>query len=363
MTQTNRGKNRSRHTSNHRSKNRSHGRDTRKNNRLYRYKLHGRNWSAIAIGVGTIKDGNKTYHYNPELSLTEGGKTHHFRFQKKLGVGADGMVLSYKNADPKSTFKTVAIKFFQYHSDYLAEKYAYNLLSNNSKMKGYIPRYYGSIETEDYRGVVIQQFKLDLFDRIEHDSRNLNFQQSVSYLKRLSDIIKEFHSNGVCINDLKSENLMIDHRDKIHLIDLCLTGKQALKNFSRHCHTVEFDPPDLVYENRDRLCQQSNDMWSFGILCYRMFLDKIWPTVDPLKDSQKYITHPYTSEEILHDIKECGLKSNQQKWLRKLLIGTSQKVNLQGSSQTIWKGGLLDHNKETRLTSGMASNLFHNFTG
>ena len=77
------------------------------------------------------------------------------------------------------------------------------------------------------------------------------------------------HSRGVCHRDIKLENIIIDDKNNIKLIDFGFgaTGpKTKLHNF--FCGTPSYMPPEIV-QKKDYVGSCA-DIWSIGILLFTL---------------------------------------------------------------------------------------------
>ncbi|KAF9116906.1 hypothetical protein BGX27_008990 [Mortierella sp. AM989] len=109
---------------------------------------------------------------------------------------------------------------------------------------------------------------MDLFDYIEltpymtEDEIRLIFQQ-------VCDAVNHLHSNKIVHRDIKDENVILDQKGKIQLIDF---GSSAYlkegKKFDTFCGTLDYAAPEVLtgkkYEGRKQ------DIWALGILLYTL---------------------------------------------------------------------------------------------
>ncbi|KAF9347474.1 hypothetical protein BGX26_001036 [Mortierella sp. AD094] len=109
---------------------------------------------------------------------------------------------------------------------------------------------------------------MDLFDYIEltpymtEDEIRLIFQQ-------ICDAVNHLHSNKIVHRDIKDENVILDQKGNIQLIDF---GSSAYlkegKKFDTFCGTLDYAAPEVLtgkkYEGRKQ------DIWALGILLYTL---------------------------------------------------------------------------------------------
>lgn len=102
-------------------------------------------------------------------------------------------------------------------------------------------------------------------------SRNcssLPFNDVCNMVGHITRGLDHCHTNHVCHRDLKFGNLMIDHDDKITLVDFGLAFQMAdSQMLHRNCGTVPFVAPEVAKSTKDRGYNGLlSDLWSFGVL-------------------------------------------------------------------------------------------------
>jgi len=278
-----------------------------------------------AIGldrITVVDDDGKSHHY-PKRVIDIMGKS--FNFDKTLGQGGFGHVLSYKS-DSKVKDKR-AVKFFRNENEMIMEKTNYEKLSRFPDIKRYIPTYYGSIsKNETYHGIILEQLEFDLYS-LEKNKSSLSFGKIYNLLAEIIHCLTAFHKAGICINDLKPENMMIKHeihngkkKPRLYIIDLCLTGANLPNSF--HCHTNQFDPPHVKID--DNKCRPQNDIWNFGVICFIFLISGIeWKTLrrDYEGTLNDVVNNPYTKKEINSFITASQYTPKQKKWINTLFNG------------------------------------------
>ncbi|KAF9175030.1 hypothetical protein BGX20_008678 [Mortierella sp. AD010] len=109
---------------------------------------------------------------------------------------------------------------------------------------------------------------MDLFDYIEL-TPYMTEDEIRAIFKQVCDAINHLHSNKIVHRDIKDENVILDQKGNIQLIDF---GSSAYlkegKKFDTFCGTLDYAAPEVLtgkkYEGRKQ------DIWALGILLYTL---------------------------------------------------------------------------------------------
>ncbi|OAQ28979.1 Pkinase-domain-containing protein [Linnemannia elongata AG-77] len=109
---------------------------------------------------------------------------------------------------------------------------------------------------------------MDLFDYIEL-TPYMTEDEIRGIFRQICDAVHHLHSNKIVHRDIKDENVILDQKGKIQLIDF---GSSAYlkegKKFDTFCGTLDYAAPEVLtgkkYEGRKQ------DIWALGILLYTL---------------------------------------------------------------------------------------------
>ena len=78
------------------------------------------------------------------------------------------------------------------------------------------------------------------------------------------------HSQKIAHRDIKLENILIDNRDRVKIIDFgfSVNYKDKMGGLKMHCGTPNYMAPEIVQKKAyNPTCV---DVWALGVLLYRM---------------------------------------------------------------------------------------------
>ncbi|GJJ73169.1 hypothetical protein EMPS_05527 [Entomortierella parvispora] len=106
------------------------------------------------------------------------------------------------------------------------------------------------------------------------DNNNYVTERDARHIfRQICSAVDYMHNHGIIHRDIKSENIMIDERLKVMLIDFGLarraTGPKALTSL---CGTVSYMAPEIDAGEESNGYTTNVDIWSLGILLFRMLV-------------------------------------------------------------------------------------------
>ena len=193
----------------------------------------------------------------------------HYKILEKLGEGGMGVV--YKAHDDKLD-RVVALKFLPHHltvneaekARFLQEAKAAAALNHPNACSIYRIEEHDSqqfIEMEYVDGVTLRH-------RIASSSMKIN--EAIPYAIQIGEALHEAHSKGIVHRDVKAENIMINSRNQIKVMDFGLAklkGSLKLTKTSSTVGTLAYMAPEQIQGSE---VDARSDIFSFGVVVFEM---------------------------------------------------------------------------------------------
>ena len=193
----------------------------------------------------------------------------HYRITEKLGEGGMGVV--YKAEDTRLK-RTVALKFLPHglethepeRARFLQEAQAASALNHP-----HVCTIHDIAEAEDQQFIVMEYVEgKTLRNRIAEGG--LRISDAVAYAIQIAEALQEAHANGIVHRDIKAENIMINTKNQVKVMDFGLAklkGSLKLTKTSSTVGTVAYMAPEQI-QGGD--VDARSDIFSFGIVLYEM---------------------------------------------------------------------------------------------
>ncbi|KAI7866771.1 kinase-like domain-containing protein [Spinellus fusiger] len=108
---------------------------------------------------------------------------------------------------------------------------------------------------------------MNLFDYIEINKHISEIKVKMIF-RQIVEAVHHLHKNKIVHRDIKDENIIIDSRDRIQLIDFGCAVYQKGKKMDTFTGTLEYCAPEVLkgitYDGPPQ------DIWSLGILLYTL---------------------------------------------------------------------------------------------
>ena len=239
-----------------------------------------------------------------------------------LGKGSCGTVFSahLDNAHQKVALKMIR-KATEGKKNQIQETHIENEILLLSIMNSpYIVQYFGAYQTENDIIIVTELLEYgDLWSAIYESPLSLGGMPSDLirfYAASLVLALSHIHSKGVAYRDLKPENVMLDRKGYIRIIDFGFaksipyrvmdreTGQLKLCSKSYTvCGTPEYLPPEVILRSGH---DSTVDLWALGVLIFEMVMGRT-PFKNSDNDIDAILLQNIVSTKVMQKI--CGLKS------------------------------------------------------
>ena len=148
---------------------------------------------------------------------------------------------------------------------------------------------------------------VDLFEYVEKsESRQMSDIKSIA--RQTFDAVNYLHENGICHRDIKDENVLIDERGHITLIDFGSAAYLDSGPFTTFYGTKLFCAPEILEGKSYEGCPQ--DVWQIGILIYILVFQQnpFYSVEDVLNAQMKW---PFPLSDELSSILKCLLDRDE----------------------------------------------------
>src|SRR6267378_2741225 len=199
----------------------------------------------------------------------------HYKILEKLGEGGMGVV--YK-ADDLKLKRTVALKFLPHHltansteqARFLQEAQAASGLNHPHVCTIYDIAEEGGqqfIVMEYVDGETLRQRIASLASQ---GNPPMDLKDAVNYAVQIGEALQEAHGKGIVHRDIKSDNIMVNSRNQVKVMDFGLAklkGSLKLTRTSSTVGTLAYMAPEQIQGGE---VDARSDIFSFGIVLYEM---------------------------------------------------------------------------------------------
>ncbi len=284
-----------------------------------------------------------------------GKKIAQYKIIEKLGEGGMGVV--YKAEDTKFD-RTVALKFLPHQlttsgterARFLQEAKAASALNHPN-----VCVIHDIKEHENEQFIVMEYVDGRNLREIvgAEDFQPLPLNEVIKYALQISEALKEAHANGIVHRDIKSENIMVNSKNQVKVMDFGLAklkGSLKLTQTSSTVGTLAYMAPEQV---QGKKVDARADIFSFGVVLYEMLAGQlpfqgdydaavIYSIVN--EDPEPILKHrPELSSEFLHVLNRALEKESEDRYqtmndmvidLRRVEKETSKKPEVAPPAQT-----------------------------
>ena len=198
----------------------------------------------------------------------------HYEILEKLGEGGMGVV--YKAEDTRLR-RLVALKFLPHDLNPTDEDFARFMREAQSAATLNHPNVcvvYAIEDAEDERFIVMEYIDGTTL-RVKLQPGPLQIGDAVEYTLQIAGALAEAHDHGIVHQDVKSENIMVNSKNQIKVMDFGLArlrGVHAAGETNSTGGTLAYMSPEQV---RGDVVDIQSDIWSLGIILYEMVTGRL----------------------------------------------------------------------------------------
>lgn len=190
-------------------------------------------------------------------------------------IGQGGFSKVVLGIDPKTKQK-VAIKI--YSRQFMTENNMIYFLENEIRLHSRfnhpnIVKIHEIIYEEEYIMIVMDYYRNgDLFTAVSNGC-NFSLPEQISTIYQIVDAVNYLHQRGICIRDIKPENILFDDFYRPILIDFGLAKENGCLSRTI-CGTTSYLAPEVISSNDYNPIKA--DIWSLGVTIH-IFCTKMFP--------------------------------------------------------------------------------------
>jgi len=206
----------------------------------------------------------------------------HYKIIEKLGEGGMGVV--YKAQDTKLD-RLVAVKFLPHHltvNEAEKARFVQEAKAASALNHPHVCTIHDITEENDQQFIV-----MEFVDghTLKEKLPVQKLQDALTYAIQIGDALQEAHSKGIVHRDIKCENIMVNTKNQIKVMDFGLAklrGSLKLTKTSSTIGTLAYMAPEQI---RGGEVDSRSDLFSFGIVLFEMLTGHMPFCGDPVTSS------------------------------------------------------------------------------
>ena len=198
----------------------------------------------------------------------------HYKIIEKLGEGGMGVVYKAEDTELK---RLVALKFLSSSISTSAEDFA--RLKQEAQSAAILNHpnicIVYAIEEENGRRFISMEYMEGVTLRKKIADAPLSIDEAILYAIQIGEALDEAHKNGIVHRDIKTENIMINSKNQVKVMDFGLAkykDNAAESRYEGTYGTLAYMSPEQAMENPSGF---PADIWSYGVVCYEMFTGRL----------------------------------------------------------------------------------------
>lgn len=189
----------------------------------------------------------------------------------KIEEGGFGKVCKYSSINKESSNETTfAIKIMNLKNIGVKHLNPINEVNNHKMMNhANVVKLYDYFVHKDYFCIVLSYEKSNLFNYIYNTTLFLHNNLSLMIFQQILLGLQHIHSYNIIHRDLKLENILLTHDNKIKICDFgaSFLVKENNENPNEMIGTAEYVSPQMICGNK---YLYDTDIWSLGVILYEL---------------------------------------------------------------------------------------------
>ena len=197
----------------------------------------------------------------------------HYKILKKLGQGGMGIVFQ---AQDTQLDRIVALKFLPQHltaneterARFIQEAKAASALNHPNVCTIH------TIEEYDGAQFIVMEYVEGVTLRDKFRNAPMKMNDALAYAVQIGDALHEAHSKGIVHRDVKADNIMVNSKNQIKVMDFGLAklkGSLKLTRASSTVGTLAYMAPEQIQGEE---VDARSDIFSFGVVFYEMLAQR-----------------------------------------------------------------------------------------
>ncbi len=198
----------------------------------------------------------------------------HYHILDKLGEGGMGEVFKAEDTELK---RVVALKFIPRHVTATEEEQARFLQEAQAAASLNHPHVCAihSVGNHEGQRFIDMEFVDGMTLREKMTSGSLKQADAIAYAVQIAEALSEAHSQNIVHRDVKAENIMVNSRNQIKVMDFGLAklkGSLKLTKTSSTIGTLAYMAPEQIQGGE---VDARSDLFSFGVVLYEMLTGQL----------------------------------------------------------------------------------------
>lgn len=181
--------------------------------------------------------------------------------------------------------------------------------------------------------IIMEYFKaIDLFEYIKENGQ-LELNLVIKIMKGIINGINQLHYMGICHRDLKLENILINDKGEIKIIDFGLSCfKKSTSLYDKIVGTIYYISPEISGYNLSYFNYETNDIWGIGIIFY-ILIFHYYPFMESGNENsdvsiiQEKIRRKIKYQKPIIKLNDSDYDNEVKKLIREILLGILNKNN------------------------------------